>query len=176
MKVARLDFSDQAAASVSLEVTARKRSVSEPVPDWARSSDGVPSAPFTATLDITPVNDAPQLLGAVPTATNDKTSLNPFAMVANLLPAIVLGEARHHTDIASRSFLFTASDSGGYIDAWAPAIVSVNVGPSVSDNVGDNYAALDRDGDQIPDLIEYALGLSPDFQCDAAGGRGDDAD
>ncbi|MEO8615649.1 MAG: Ig-like domain-containing protein [Luteolibacter sp.] len=53
------------------------------------------------------------------------------------------------------SFLFTASDAGGYIDAWAPAIVSVNVG-SVS-------ATLDRDGDQIPDVIEYALGLSPDF-------------
>jgi|GEM_PF-1043302 len=31
-------------------------------------------------LTVTPVNDAPQLLGAVPTATNDKTSLNPFAI------------------------------------------------------------------------------------------------
>ncbi len=53
------------------------------------------------------------------------------------------------------SFLFTASDSGGYIDAWAPAIVSVTVGST--------SATLDRDGDQIPDVIEYALGLSPDF-------------
>lgn len=31
-------------------------------------------------LTVTPVNDAPQLLGAVPTATNDKTPLNPFAI------------------------------------------------------------------------------------------------
>ena len=31
-------------------------------------------------LTVTPVNDAPQLLGAVPTATNDKTALNPFAI------------------------------------------------------------------------------------------------
>lgn len=30
-------------------------------------------------LTVTPVNDAPQLLGAIPTATNDKTPLNPFA-------------------------------------------------------------------------------------------------
>jgi hypothetical protein len=53
------------------------------------------------------------------------------------------------------SFLFTASDSGGYIDAWSPGTVSVTVGnPSPT---------LDGDGDQIPDLVEYALGLSPDF-------------
>ncbi len=57
------------------------------------------------------------------------------------------------------SFLFTASDAGGYIDAWAPAIVSVNVGTTSS--------TLDRDGDQIPDVIEYALGLSPDFPTSA---------
>lgn len=42
------------------------------------------------------------------------------------------------------SFLFTASDAGRYIDAWAPAIVSVNVGTTT--------ATLDRDGDQIPDV------------------------
>jgi VCBS repeat-containing protein len=30
-------------------------------------------------LTVTPVNEAPQLLGAIPTATNDKTPLNPFA-------------------------------------------------------------------------------------------------
>lgn len=58
------------------------------------------------------------------------------------------------------SFLFTASDSGGYMDAWAPAIISVNVGTTNS--------TLDRDGDQIPDVIEYALGLSPDFPTSAA--------
>ncbi len=58
------------------------------------------------------------------------------------------------------SFLFTASDSGNYVDAWAPAIVSVNVGSAT--------ATLDRDGDQIPDVIEYALGLSPDFPTSAA--------
>lgn len=58
------------------------------------------------------------------------------------------------------SFVFTASDSGGYMDAWAPAIVSVNVGT--------RSATLDRDGDQIPDVIEYSLGLSPDFPTSAA--------
>jgi cytochrome c5 len=58
------------------------------------------------------------------------------------------------------SFLFTASDAGSYMDAWAPAIVSVTVGT--------NPATLDRDGDQIPDVIEYSLGLSPDFPTSAA--------
>jgi hypothetical protein len=58
------------------------------------------------------------------------------------------------------SFLFTASDTGSYIDAWAPAIVRVNVGSAL--------ATLDRDGDQIPDVIEYSLGLSPDFPTSAA--------
>ncbi len=57
------------------------------------------------------------------------------------------------------SFLFTASDAGDYIDAWAPAIVSVTVGTQ--------SATLDRDGDRIPDVIEYALGLSPDFPTSA---------
>lgn len=57
------------------------------------------------------------------------------------------------------SFLFTASDNGGYMDAWAPATVSVNVGT--------RSATLDRDGDQIPDVIEYSLGLSPDFPTSA---------
>ena len=45
------------------------------------------------------------------------------------------------------------------MDAWAPAIVSVTVGT--------RSATLDRDGDQIPDVIEYSLGLStgfPDFR------------
>jgi hypothetical protein len=58
------------------------------------------------------------------------------------------------------SFTFIASDSGGYIDAWNPAIVSVNVGNDIT--------TLDRDGDQIPDAVEYALGLSPDFPTSAA--------
>lgn len=57
------------------------------------------------------------------------------------------------------SFVFTASDAGGYIDAWSPGIVSVTV--------GNPPATLDRDGDQIPDLVEYALGLSPDFPTSA---------
>ncbi|MCW1922135.1 Ig-like domain-containing protein [Luteolibacter arcticus] len=30
-------------------------------------------------ITVTPVNDAPQLLGAIPGATNDKTAMNPFA-------------------------------------------------------------------------------------------------
>ncbi|MEY3897559.1 MAG: hypothetical protein RLZZ214_3080 [Verrucomicrobiota bacterium] len=58
------------------------------------------------------------------------------------------------------SFTFIASDSGGYMDAWAPAIVSVTVGT--------RSATLDRDGDQIPDVIEYSLGLSTDFPTSAA--------
>lgn len=45
--------------------------------------DGFTTALITdnaTVITVTPVNDAPQLLGAVPTATNDKTALNPFAI------------------------------------------------------------------------------------------------
>ena len=34
---------------------------------------------------------------------------------------------------------------------------------TISVNVGNVTATLDSDGDGIPDLVEYALGLSPDF-------------
>lgn len=54
-------------------------------------------------------------------------SLNPFAMVANLLPAIVLGEARHHTDIASRSFLFTAKAMRVLFDMHTAAFEPVEI-------------------------------------------------
>ncbi len=53
------------------------------------------------------------------------------------------------------SFLVTASDTGGFIDAWKPAIISVNVGAPSS--------TMDRDHDQLPDIVEYALGLNPEF-------------
>jgi VCBS repeat-containing protein len=45
-------------------------------------NDGFTPAPVTdnkTVITVTPVNDAPQLLGAVPGATNDKTAMNPFA-------------------------------------------------------------------------------------------------
>ena len=35
-------------------------------------------------------------------------SLNPFAVLANTVPAVILGNPKKNTDIASRSFLFTA--------------------------------------------------------------------
>lgn len=35
-------------------------------------------------------------------------SLNPFAVLANAVPAVILGNPKKNTDIASRSFLFTA--------------------------------------------------------------------
>jgi VCBS repeat-containing protein len=44
--------------------------------------DGFTPALITDTntvITVTPVNDAPQLLGAIPGATNDKTAMNPFA-------------------------------------------------------------------------------------------------
>ena len=53
------------------------------------------------------------------------------------------------------NFLYAASDNGGYVDSTTAATVSVSVG-------GD-LGALDSDGDGIPDLLEYATGLSPQF-------------
>ena len=51
-------------------------------------------------------------------------------------------------------FTYIASDSGSYIDS-KPATISVTVGPT-------DYQR-DIDGDSLPDWIEYALGLDPDF-------------
>lgn len=53
------------------------------------------------------------------------------------------------------NFAYTASDSGGYVDSASVGIISVAVGTF--------SALLDADGDGIADLIEYALGLSPQF-------------
>ena len=51
-------------------------------------------------------------------------------------------------------FTYLASDPGGYVDS-APATVSVRVG---------SFTALtDSDQDGIPDMLEYATGLSPSF-------------
>ena len=52
------------------------------------------------------------------------------------------------------SFTFAAFD--GFADSNL-GVVSVNVGAP------ETIAALDRDNDQLPDLVEYALGLGTDF-------------
>ena len=52
------------------------------------------------------------------------------------------------------NFTFAAFD--GFADS-SLGTVSVTVGNTAT------IGSLDRDGDQIPDLVEYALGLSPDF-------------
>lgn len=57
--------------------------------------------------------------------------------------------------IGPDNFAYIASDSGGYVDSTAAGTVSVSVGTLT--------ASLDADGDGIPDLVEYALGLSPQF-------------
>lgn len=52
-------------------------------------------------------------------------------------------------------FAYAASDSGGYVDSASTGTISVTVGTIT--------ASLDSDGDGISDLVEYALGLSPQF-------------
>ena len=53
------------------------------------------------------------------------------------------------------NFTYIASDTGGYIDSSSAGTISVTVGTFTP--------SLDSDGDGIPDLVEYALGLSPQF-------------
>jgi hypothetical protein len=51
------------------------------------------------------------------------------------------------------NFAYFASDSGGYVESTSPGVISVTVGtPSLSQASA---------GDGIPDLVKYALGLSP---------------
>ncbi len=57
--------------------------------------------------------------------------------------------------IGPDNFAYIASDSGGFVDSTTAGNVSVTVGTITS--------SLDSDGDGIPDLVEYALGLSPQF-------------
>jgi hypothetical protein len=57
--------------------------------------------------------------------------------------------------IGPDNFAYAASDSGSYVDSSTAGTVSVTVGALT--------ASLDSDGDGIPDLVEYALGLSPQF-------------
>ena len=52
------------------------------------------------------------------------------------------------------NFAYAASASGGYLDSATPGTVSVTVG-----TFSDSQASA---GDGIPDLVKYALGLSPD--------------
>ncbi len=59
--------------------------------------------------------------------------------------------------IGPDSFTYAASDSGGYVDSATPGVISVTVGSPTT------LATLDSDGDGLSDLLEYALGLSPDF-------------
>ena len=53
------------------------------------------------------------------------------------------------------NFTYVGSDAGGYVDSKTNGVVSVTVNPF--------SAALDSDGDGLPDLLEYALGLTPNF-------------
>ena len=53
------------------------------------------------------------------------------------------------------NFAYAASDSGGYVDSAAVGIVSVTIGSFST--------SLDSDGDGLPDLVEYALGTSPNL-------------
>ena len=51
------------------------------------------------------------------------------------------------------NFAYLGSDSGGYVDSTTAGVVSVTVGTA--------SASFSSSSDGIPDLVKYALGLSP---------------
>ena len=107
-----------------------------------------------ATLAVPANASASLMLSASGTGLTVRISRQPShgTVAVSGLVATYFAEAGY---VGPDSFAYIASDTGGYVDSAALGTVSVTVG-SFS-------ASLDSDGDGIPDLAEYALGLSPQF-------------
>jgi hypothetical protein len=130
-----------------------------------REDDGRPGGVFT--------NNQPPVVTSTKLTTPANTSvgvtLNSSDPNGNSLTLRIVSQPQHGavslvgntaTYIPESTFSGPDNFSFAAFDGFADSnlgTVSITVG-----NPG-SLATLDRDGDQIPDLVEYALGLSPDF-------------
>lgn len=118
------------------------------------TSTRIPPVVAGASLAVPVGQSASLTLNATGTGSTVRISRQPnhgTVAVAGLV-ATYYAEAGY---IGPDNFAYIASDSGGYVDSASLGTVSVTVGTFT--------ASLDSDGDGIPDLVEYALGTSPNF-------------
>jgi hypothetical protein len=117
-------------------------------------STRTPPTVANATLTVPANQNASLTLSATGTGATVRISRQPShgSVALNGRVATYFAEPGY---IGPDNFAYIASDNGGYVDSTSVGTVSVTVG-SIT-------ASLDSDGDGIPDLVEYALGLSPQF-------------